>query len=347
MPATGEYLAPMGVAREVVASFFAGRGDWTSAPLRPTIDRLKKRVSDPTLNLTGSICALATPFRAAGDALDLDAFVRLIDYQIDSGTRGVVVAGSTGEGAALDTDEFAKLVEMAVGHANHRVPIFAGTGLQSTGKTIAQTRLAAAAGADIALVVTPAYVRPTQEGLYRHFCEIAEQGGLPLMLYNVPSRSACDLLPETVARLIAQAGIIGIKEALPAEERMGALLELRRDGFSVFSGDDPTCARAIGAGADGVISVAANVVPAAMQELCARAAIGDRSTTMLDAQLRPLYELLSAESNPIPLKWCLQQIGFGEAHPRLPLTVLTSVHHARARQALAALGLLEAARAAG
>lgn len=302
---------------------------------------------DPTLNLTGSICALATPFRAAGDLLDLDALVRLIDYQIDAGTRALVVAGSTGEGAALDTDEFVTLVETAAHHVDQRLPIFAGTGLQSTRKTIAQTRLAAAAGADIALVVTPAYVRPTQEGLYRHFCEIAEHGRLPLMLYNVPSRSACDLLPETVARLVAQAGIIGIKEALPAAERMRALLELRSEGFRVFSGDDATCARAIGAGAAGVISVAANLVPAAMQELCARAAHADPSTATLDAELQPLYELLSAEPNPIPLKWCLQKIGFGEAQTRLPLTMLPSVHHARAGQLLAALGLLEAARAAG
>jgi 4-hydroxy-tetrahydrodipicolinate synthase len=300
------------------------------------------------LNLTGSICALVTAFRSSDDALDLDAYARLIDHQLEAGTRGLVIAGSTGEGAALDAQEFSQLLDFAVVRVDRRVPVLAGTGLQSTAKTIAQTRLAAAAGADAALVVTPAYVRPTQDGLHRHFGEVAEHGGLPVMLYNVPSRSACDLLPETVARLVAQAGIIGIKEALPTVERMRDLLELRGEQFCVFSGDDPTCARAILAGAAGVISVAANVAPVEMQALCALAASGDTTAvTRADQRLQALYDLLGVEPNPIPVKWCLQRLGFGDARPRLPLLPLSAAYHAHGEQVLIELGLLEAAHAAG
>ena len=300
------------------------------------------------LNLTGSICAIATPFCAADDALDLDAFDRLIEFQISSGTRGLVVAGSTGEGAALCSDEFASLIAAAVRRIAGRVPLIAGTGMQSTRKTIAQTRLAASAGAEFALVATPAYVRPTQEGLVRHFSEIAEHGGLPVILYNVPSRSACDLLPETVARLHAIAGIVGIKEAHSDAPRMADLLELRSASFAVLSGDDPTCARAILAGADGVISVAANVAPVAMQALCASAASGDTdNTARLAAQLHDLFEFLAVEPNPIPLKWGLQHLGFGSAHLRLPLLPLSAAYHARGHRVLNETGLLQSLHSAG
>ena len=300
------------------------------------------------LNLSGSICALATPFRAADDALDLVAFERLIGFQIRSGTRGVVVAGSTGEGAALDAGELALLVEAARRTIKSGMPLLAGTGLQSTAKTIEQTRLAASAGADLALVVTPAYVRPTQEGLYRHFCEVADHGSLPVMLYNVPSRTSCDLLPETVERLRAHSGIVGIKEARNDVERMRDLLELKCASFAVFSGDDPTCARAIVAGADGVISVAANIAPAAMQALCDRAAQSDaEALTRIQASLQPLFELLAVESNPIPLKWCLQRLGYGSAQLRLPLLPLSAAYHAQGERVLKESGLLESVQAAG
>jgi 4-hydroxy-tetrahydrodipicolinate synthase len=292
------------------------------------------------LNLSGSICALATPFRAADGALDLDAFDRLIDYQLAGGTRGVVVAGSTGEGAALENDEFPILVERAVHAAAGKVPVLAGTGLQSTHKTIVQTRLAAAAGADLALVVTPAYVRPTQEGLYRHFSEVAEHGRIPLMLYNVPSRTACDLLPATVERLASHPMIVGIKEARADAERMHDLLGLRSAGFRIFSGDDPTCARAMLAGANGVVSVAANVAPAAMQDLSGHAMSADQAATMrADQCLVALYELLGAEPNPIPVKWMLQRLGLGGETPRLPLLPLSPAYHAQAEHVLVTLGL--------
>lgn len=293
-----------------------------------------------TLNLSGSICALATPFRVADDALDLDAFGRLVDYQLSAGTRGLVVAGSTGEGASLEGGEFADLLGFAVQRVARRVPLIAGSGLQSTRKTIAQTRLAAEAGADFALVVAPAYVRPTQEGLYRHYREVAEHGGLPVLLYNVPSRTACDILPATVARLCTHPNIIGIKEARAEPERMRELLALKSAKFCILSGDDPTCARAILQGADGVISVAANVAPAHMQALCVLAAAGKADEAgRADQALHDLYELLGAEPNPIPLKWCLQRMGFGADHLRLPLVPLDAAYHARGENVLAALGL--------
>ncbi|WP_423924789.1 4-hydroxy-tetrahydrodipicolinate synthase [Dokdonella sp.] len=292
------------------------------------------------MNLSGSICALATPFHGANEALDLDAFGRLIEFQIGAGTRGLVVAGSTGEGAALEPEEFFELVEFAAHAVAGRVPLLAGTGLQSTRKTIAQTRLALRAGADIALVVAPAYVRPTQEGLYRHFGEVAAHGGLPVMLYNVPTRTACDLLPETVARLHSQSGVVGIKEARPEQERIQALLALGSSEFSIFSGDDPSAARSIRMGADGVISVAANVAPAQMQALCMLAAEGaDDALTQADKRLHDLYDLLGVEPNPIPAKWCLHRMGFGSDTLRLPLLSLAEAYHAQGGRVLAELGL--------
>jgi 4-hydroxy-tetrahydrodipicolinate synthase len=303
---------------------------------------------DPVLTLSGSICALATPLRSRDDAVDLDAFGRLLDYQLSGGTRAMVVAGSTGEAAALDEVEYSTLLEFAVARVAHRVPLLAGTGLSATRKTIAQTQRARAAGIDYALVVAPAYVRPTQEGLYRHFSEVAEHGGLPVVLYNVPSRTACDLLPETAARLARHGNIVGIKEALPEAERMQALMPLKSPAFSLLSGDDPTAARALRAGADGVISVAANVVPGLFGEFCAAAASGDFARAeAIDVLLRPLYAALAAEPNPIPLKWCLAEIGLGERYLRLPLLPLSAAHHAATREILARLGLVETARAVG
>jgi 4-hydroxy-tetrahydrodipicolinate synthase len=298
------------------------------------------------LALSGSICALATPFGGRDDALDLDACGRLIDYQLSGGTRAIVMAGSTGEAAALDEREYSTLLEFAVARIARRVPVLAGSGLSATRKTIAQTQRARTAGVDFALVVAPPYVRPTQEGLYRHFCEVAEQGGLPVVLYNVPGRTSCDLLPETVARLASHGNIVGIKEARAEPERMQALLGFASDRFAVLSGDDPTATRAMLAGAAGVISVAANVAPADFATLCDRSAARDvAGTQQLDQRLQPLYEFLGVEPNPIPVKWCLAQLGLGGPGLRLPLTTLSAVHHAKGREILVRLGLIEAARA--
>jgi 4-hydroxy-tetrahydrodipicolinate synthase len=292
------------------------------------------------VSLSGSICALATPLRSRDDVLDLPAFGRLIDYQIAGGTRALVAAGSTGEAAALDEAEYAELLEFAVAYVAGRVPLLAGTGLSSTRKTITQTQRARAAGVDYALVAAPAYVRPTQEGMYRHFSEVAEHGGLPVVLYNVPSRTACDLQPPTVARLARHGNIVGIKEAVADPVRMDALLALRGSGFAVLSGDDPTAARAMLAGADGVISVAANVAPTLFGSMCAAATAGDAEQALaLDERLQELYAVLGAEPNPIPVKWCLAALGFGEAYLRLPLLALSEEHHAAAGAMLNRLGL--------
>jgi 4-hydroxy-tetrahydrodipicolinate synthase len=229
-----------------------------------------------------------------------------------------------------------------------RVPLLAGTGLAGTRNTLTRTRRAREAGVDAALVVAPPYVRPTQEGLYRHYSAVADEAGVPVMLYNVPSRTACDLLPETVARLAAHGNILGIKEAVGDDARMRALLALQSERFRVFSGDDPTAARAMLAGAAGVVSVTANVAPRHMARLCAACTAGDEALAQaLDRELQPLHALLGAEPNPIPLKWCLAQRGFGEDALRLPLVPLGAAHHARGVDVLARLGLVEAEPAVG
>ena len=298
--------------------------------------------------LSGSLCALATPLRASDDALDADALARLVEQQIGGGTRALVVAGSTGEAAALDDGEFSQLLERAFAHARGRVPLLAGTGLAGTRNTVLRTRRARDAGIDVALVVAPPYVRPTQEGLYRHFSEIADHGGLPVMLYNVPSRTACDLQPETVARLASHGNIMGIKEAVADESRMRDLLALQSAAFAVFSGDDATAARAQLSGAAGVISVAANVVPRRFADLCDACAAGDEARALaLDHQLQPLYAFLGAEPNPIPVKWCLAQIGICEDHLRLPLLPLGAALRTGGADVLARLGLVEAEPAVG
>ncbi|MHB8446538.1 MAG: 4-hydroxy-tetrahydrodipicolinate synthase [Rudaea sp.] len=288
--------------------------------------------------LVGSICALATPFR--GDALDLAAFGALIDYQLDGGTRALVVAGSTGEAHALSEAEFDHALAFALARVAGRVAVLAGTGSANTRKTIMASRRAQAIGADAALVVTPYYVRPTQEGLFRHFSAIADEAGLPVVLYNVPSRTGCDMLPETAARLAGHERIVGLKEARADGERIAAVVALKRPDFAVLSGDDGTCAQAMLGGADGVISVAANVAPAAMAALCEAAMAGNVARARdLDKKLTELYALLGAEPNPIPVKWCLHELGLGLPEPRLPLTAFSPVYHERARQVLGALGL--------
>jgi 4-hydroxy-tetrahydrodipicolinate synthase len=284
------------------------------------------------LQLSGSLCALVTPFADDG-RLDLRGFAALVDRQLAGGSAGVVVAGSTGEAAMLDGDEFVALLECASERLSGRLPVLAGTGTAATARTVAQTRLAAMHGADAALVVTPYYVRPTQEGLYRHFLAVAEDGDLPLVLYNVPGRTGCDLKPDTVARLCGHPRIVGIKEADPDPTRMQALLPLQTPHFSVLSGDDPTMMRAQLAGARGVISVAANVAPRALQAICAACADGDAARAgSLDSRLAPLYAFLGVESNPIPVKWLASEL-FGDFGPqlRLPLTPLSAHHHAAGR----------------
>lgn len=291
----------------------------------------------------GSIAALVTPFAADG-GIDIPAFAAQVSWHRAAGSAGVVVGGSTGESGALESHEFDALLDVALLRAGDGLAVIAGVGAPATHKALALAARARGAGAHALLAVTPYYARPTQDGLRRHYEVLSGQSGLPLILYNVPGRTGVDLLPETVVRLIADPRIVGIKEARPEPERMAALLALKRPGFAVLSGDDPTACRALLAGADGVISVAANLVPVEFAALVEAALRDDADTAQRhDAGLAPLYALLALESNPIPLKWLMARAGRIEAHLRLPLVPLSAAHHAAAEaeyQRLIAQGAL-------
>ncbi|MEI2455789.1 4-hydroxy-tetrahydrodipicolinate synthase [Lysobacter firmicutimachus] len=292
------------------------------------------------MRLSGSITALATPFTAAGE-LDLDAWHKLLAAQLQGGTQAVVVAGSTGEAAALYDAEYDLLLRTAVEAVAGRIPVLAGTGLSNTAKTIELTRRAAALGADAALVVTPPYVRPTQAGLIAHYRAIADDGALPIVLYNVPGRTGGDLLPQTVAALVDHPRIVGIKEAVAEAARMDALLAFKSDGFAVLSGDDPTACRAMLTGADGIVSVGSNVLPAAFRRLADLARAGRREAAEAwDARLRPAYDFLGVEPNPIPVKALLAAQGLGHGL-RLPLQSLSPAHDEAARRIAALVIELE------
>ena len=291
------------------------------------------------MRLTGSITALATPFTTDGE-LDLDGWRRLIAAQLEGGTQALVVAGSTGEAAALFDAEFDVLLRTAVEQVGGRVPVLAGTGMSNTVKTIEQTRRAAVLGADAALVVTPPYVRPTQAGLIAHYRAVANDGALPIVLYNVPGRTGCDLLPETVAALAGHPRIIAVKEARNEPDRMAALLTLAGDGFAVLSGDDPTACRALLAGADGVVSVASNIIPVAFRMLCDLGRSRDSDAGELDARLRPVFDFLGVESNPTPVKAILELQGIGHGL-RLPLMPLSAEHRDAAVHIAATADALE------
>lgn len=274
------------------------------------------------MEINGSLCAIVTPFTAGG-VLDLPAFGRLIERQLDGGTQGIVVAGSTGEAHMLDEREYEDLLAFAAERIAHRVPVIAGTGEAATSKTIALTRRARTLGADAALVVTPYYVRPTQDGLRRHFAEVAERCDIPIVVYNVPSRTGCDMQPETVAALRDHAGIAGIKEAVGTPERIAAIAQLRRPGFVYLSGDDGSAADAMLAGAGGVISVVNNLVPKAFRALCEAARGGERAAAMQHARrLAPLLDALNCAPNPIAVKAGLAELGLCGASLRLPLLEL-------------------------
>ena len=276
-----------------------------------------------TVELAGSLCAIATPFKADG-SLDLPAFGRLLDCQLDGGTQGIVVAGSTGEAHMLDERDYEQLLAFAVERVARRVPVIAGSGEAATSKTIALTRRARALDADAALVVTPYYVRPTQDGLRRHFGEVAAHCDIPVVLYNVPSRTACDMQPETVEVLRDTTGIVAIKEAVGTPERIKAIVKLQRPGFVYLSGDDASAAEAMLAGAAGVVSVVNNLVPKLFRALCDAARQRDRpSTEQHMARLEPLLAAMNCAPNPIPVKAGLAELGLCGAALRLPLVALS------------------------
>ncbi len=273
---------------------------------------------------SGSICALITPFDE-GLSLDFPALAGLVEWHVASGTSALVIAGSTGEAALLEDHEYQQLLEAAVRASAGRLPIIAGIGSPSTAKSIRFANVAAGAGAQAVLAVTPYYVRPTQAGLLAHFRAVADASALPVILYNVPGRTGCDLLPATVAQLAGHPNIVGIKEARAEPERMQDLLTLQSDQFDVLSGDDATGLRAMLAGARGVISVAANVVPEQFARLCARALAGEGDAAAhIDASLVKLNDALGIESNPIPAKFLVANQGRCRNVLRLPLQPLSA-----------------------
>ena len=285
--------------------------------------------------LSGSLCAIVTPMQPGG-ALDLPALRKLIDFHVDNGTAGIVIVGTTGESPTVDFDEHCELIRTSVEHAAGRIPIIAGTGANSTSEAIALTRYAKGVGAAACLSVVPYYNKPTQEGLYRHFRAIAEAVDLPLMLYNVPGRTVADLASDTVLRLAQVPGIIGLKDATSDLVRH---VELRRRlagrEFGLYSGNDDTALPYMLLGGDGVISVTANVAPRAMSEMCAAALAGDVATAReRNARLMGLHSRLFVESNPIPVKWALAEMGRIHNELRLPLTPLSPQHHDAVRAAL-------------
>jgi 4-hydroxy-tetrahydrodipicolinate synthase len=288
----------------------------------------------------GSIPALVTPMRDDG-AIDFDAWDALLDFHLRAGTDGVVVGGTTGESPVLDRAELEELVRRARARLRGRIPVIAGSGTNGTAKTVALSQAAAAAGADALLVVTPYYNKPTQEGLYRHFTAVADAVEAPVILYNVPGRTACDMLPGTVARLSQHPRIVGGKEATGDIARGRDVLEQCRPGFLLLSGDDPTAAELIRIGARGVISVTANVAARAMHELCAAGLAGRHGEARaIDERLAPLHKALFVESNPIPVKWAVHRLGLIGTGIRLPLTWLRPENEATVTAAMRASGVL-------
>ncbi|MCG6871579.1 MAG: 4-hydroxy-tetrahydrodipicolinate synthase [Gammaproteobacteria bacterium] len=288
----------------------------------------------------GSMVALVTPMHEDG-SLDLDTYCRLIDVHVEAGTRAIVAVGTTGESATLDHDEHCAVVRAAVQHARGRIPVIAGSGSNSTQEAIELTRCAADAGADACLLVTPYYNKPGPEGLFRHFQAIAAAVAIPQILYNVPGRTACDMLADTVIRLSAIDNIIGIKEATADPQRARDILKGARAGFEVYSGDDATARELMLLGCHGVISVTANVAPALMSEMCGYALAGDaRNAADVDDRLAGLHQSLFVEANPIPVKWCMKEQGLMEGGIRLPLTPLAGENHQALRQAMQRAGVL-------
>ncbi len=288
----------------------------------------------------GSMVALVTPMHPDG-ALDRTALRRLIDFQIENGTTAIVSVGTTGESPTLDMEEHCEVIRLSVEYTRQRVPVIAGTGANSTAEAIELTRCAQAAGADACLLVTPYYNKPTQEGLFLHYRAIAQAVAIPQILYNVPGRTACDLLPATVARLAEVPNIVGIKEATGNLDRAREIFAACGPDFEVYSGDDATALDLLLLGGKGVISVTTNVAPRAMQDMCAAALNGDaRTARAINERLMGLHRNLFVEANPIPVKWALQQMGLIESGIRLPLTPLSPQYHETVRQAMRGAGVV-------
>ncbi|BBN59183.1 4-hydroxy-tetrahydrodipicolinate synthase [Hydrogenovibrio marinus] len=288
----------------------------------------------------GSMVALVTPM-LADESVDFAALENLIELHVKSKTKAIVAVGTTGESATLDFEEHCKVVRFVVEKAAGRIPVIAGTGANSTSEAIELTQCAKDAGADACLLVTPYYNKPTQEGLYLHYKKVAETVDIPQILYNVPGRTACDLLPETVGRLASIKNIIGIKEATGDLSRVAKIKALVPDDFDLYTGDDATGIEFVLLGGHGTISVTANVAPAIMAEAFDEALAGNaEKAKALDAKVAGLHSKLFVEANPIPVKWAMTEMGLIGSAIRLPMTPLSPAYHEEVRQALKTAGVL-------
>ncbi len=272
----------------------------------------------------GSMVALITPMTASGD-IDEVALEALVAFHLENGTDAIVAVGTTGESATLSYKEHRHVMKRVVELVNGKIPVIAGTGSNSTVEAIEMSEIAREDGADACLLVTPYYNKPTQEGLYQHYKKIAESVAIPHILYNVPGRTACDLLPATVERLAAISNIVGVKEATGNLDRAKEILERCGDSIELYSGDDATALELILLGGKGNISVTANAVPKAMHDACTAALAGDRETAMrINATMEDLHKCLFLEPNPMPIKWVMAKMGYGDfAGIRLPLVPMS------------------------
>lgn len=287
----------------------------------------------------GSIVALITPL--LDDKVDVERLRELVRFHIDNGTDAIVAAGTTGEAGTLSLQEKILVFKTVIEEAKERIPVIAGTARNSTKECIELTKIAMESGAHAALIMTPAYIKPTQEGLYQHYRHIAEAVHIPIILYNVPSRTSCDILPETVARLSSISNIVGIKDATGKMERLQQLLAIQPQSIDIYSGDDETAAEWILAGAKGVISVTANIAPKLMAKLCDAGLEGSmQACTEINDKLLPLHKHLFVESNPIPVKWAAYKMGLLNDEIRLPLTRLSEHHKASLENVLSTLDLI-------
>lgn len=289
--------------------------------------------------IQGSMVALVTPMHA-DNSLDWAALHKLVDWHLEQGTHAIVAVGTTGESATLSVEEHLTVIKKVVDQVNGRIPVIAGTGANATAEAVELTQAAKDAGADACLLVTPYYNKPTQEGLVLHHTHIARAVAIPQILYNVPGRTGVDMKPETVLRLAGVANIIGIKEATGDLVRAEQLIQQAPQGFSIISGDDATAVDLILLGGKGDISVTANVVPAAISQMCELALAGKADEARaINQRLLPLHTAMFVESNPIPVKWAVEQLGLIQSGIRLPLTRLSAQYHQQVKAAMQAAGV--------
>lgn len=287
----------------------------------------------------GSMVALVTPMK--DDHVDVIKLCELVEFQISAGTHAIVAAGTTGESGTLSHEEKQLVIKTVVNQVRERIPVIAGTAANATKECILLTRMAMECGAHAALIMTPAYIKPTQLGLYQHYSQIAASVAIPIILYNVPSRTGCDILPETIAKLAQISNIIGIKDATGSIERLQQINQQCENSLDIYSGDDETAAAWLLAKANGVISVTANIVPRQMAKMCDAAFDDDEAGCIrINEEIMSLHKLLFLESNPIPAKWALFKMGLLNNELRLPLTPLAEVHQLKLESALKQLHLI-------